>query len=351
MKNGDTGKMKKSIAVILLISAVLLSACSSKEPQKVQKDEKKLAVTETKEVIDEYYLKMQSDERPIAVMIDNDVAASRPQMGLESAYMVYEIIVEGGASRFMALFKEHTLDKVGPVRSSRHYFLDYALEHDAVYCHAGWSPQASRDISNLGVNNINGIMGVDGRAFWRDNTYDRSWHNLYSGVDKLYEMAASTKGYRTVTEVKHLGYHKQDTDLKSENIAQSIDIAYSQFYRVSYEYDSEKKVYKRYVDGAYHMSQTGECLTAKNIILYKVRNYTLNDGENKGRQNIENIGSGTGYYITNGKVVNINWSKPSRNAKTLYTLEDGTELILNPGNTFVQIVPSNMNIGITGNIQ
>ena len=69
----------------------------------------------------------KGSDRPIAVMIDNNIDA-QPQAGLNDAYMVYEIIVEGGESRLMALFKGVSLDKIGPVRSSRHYFLDYALE-------------------------------------------------------------------------------------------------------------------------------------------------------------------------------------------------------------------------------
>ena len=88
--------------------------------------------------------------RPIAVMIDNNVNA-RPQAGLNDAYMVYEMIVEGGESRLMALFKGTSLSKIGPIRSSRHYFLDYALENDAIYVHFGWSPQAEKDIKTLGV--------------------------------------------------------------------------------------------------------------------------------------------------------------------------------------------------------
>lgn len=339
--------MKKITALFLALSVIFLMACTQKEPQKTvdTKDENSLA--ETVKTPDAFYKMIQSDKRPIAIMIDNDSSAARPQIGLESAYMVYEIIVEGGATRFMALFKDYSLEKIGPVRSSRHYFLDYALEHDAVYCHAGWSPQASRDISALGVNNINGIMGSDGSAYWRDTTYDKSWHNLYTGLDKLSEMAFSTKKYRDTTKVKHLAYNKEDTDVKSETIAEKISIPYSYMYDVSYEYNAEKKVYERYVDGNFHMSQMGDCLTAKNIIIYKVSNYNLNDGENKGRQEISNIGSGTGYYITNGKCVNINWSKSSRTDKTVYTLEDGTPLVLNPGNTYIQIVPASSKITIS----
>ena len=98
----------------------------------------------------------QGNDRPIAFMIDNHKSA-QPQAGLNDAYIVYEIIVEGGESRLMALFKGKNLDKIGPIRSSRHYFLDYAMENDAIYVHYGWSPQAQSDISTLGVNNINGI--------------------------------------------------------------------------------------------------------------------------------------------------------------------------------------------------
>ena len=159
-------------------------------------------------------------------------------------------------------------------------------------------------------------------------------------------MAVSTKKYSDTTDEKHLGYYKEDTELVTESVSNSIRLPYSYMYSVSYEYDPQNKVYKRFVDGLEHMSQTGECLNAKNIIIYKVTNYTLNDGEDKGRQDLKNVGSGTGYYITNGKVIDINWSKPSRNAKTVYTKTDGTNLVLNPGNTYIQIMPMNADIVI-----
>ena len=85
----------------------------------------------------------QGTDRPIAVMIDNHKSA-QPHAGLNEAYAVYEIIVEGGESRLMAIFKGKDLAKIGPIRSARHYFLDYALENDAIYVHYGWSPQAER---------------------------------------------------------------------------------------------------------------------------------------------------------------------------------------------------------------
>ena len=124
-------------------------------------------------------------DRPIALMIDIHKGAL-PQGGLYDAYMVYEIIVEGGESRLMALFKGKDLEKIGPVRSSRHYFLDYALENDAIYVHFGWSPQAEYDISNLKVNNINGISESP-KSFRR--VKDKSApHNVETSIAKKKEI-------------------------------------------------------------------------------------------------------------------------------------------------------------------
>ena len=92
--------------------------------------------------------------------------------------------------------------------------------------------------------------------------------------------------------------------------------------------------------------ETNEQYTAKNIIVYKVRNYTMNDGENKGRQELENIGSGNGYYISEGYCVPITWEKTSHSSQTIYKFADGEELTVNDGNTFIQICPTDSDITI-----
>ena len=65
----------------------------------------------------------------------------------------------------------------------------------------------------------------------------------------------------------------------------------------------------------------------------------LNDGENKDRQNLYNVGTLDGYYITNGKAIKIKCYKASRTAQTVYKDLNGNEIEVNDGNTFIQIVP------------
>jgi len=340
--------MKKIVLLMLAVSILVCSGCAKKEPVNDILQEKPVTETKTEEPQkDEFVKLMETDTRPIAVMIDNDGESSRPQIGLESAYMIYEVIVEGGASRIMALFKDVSkIEKVGPVRSSRHYFLDYALEHDAIYCHAGWSPKAASDISSMGVNNINGILGGDGVNFYRDYTYDKTWHNLYTDLNKVYEYGIDKKGYDATTNIKHTSYNNKDEDLNEATDATEVILPYSTMYKVIYKYNSEEKNYTRYIGQREHMSQTGNALTAKNIIVCHVKNYDLNDGENKGRQNVDTVGSGTGYYITNGKSIDITWSKNSRTERTIYKDVNGNEIFLNPGNTYVQIMPLSADVTI-----
>ena len=287
-------------------------------------------------------------DRPIAVMIDNHSGAW-PQANLNKAYLVYEIVVEGGETRLMALFKGQDIDKIGPVRSSRHYFLDYALENDAIYVHHGWSPQAESDIAKLGVNNINGIQ-ESSSDFWR--VKDKSApHNLFTSTSSILKIA-QRKGYETTsTKESVLNYVADEFDLSSKYKdestestttmdANTITIPHSTLQTVKYEYNPETKTYTRYARNKLQTDYiTGEPVTTKNIIITMCDNYTLVDNEDKGRQGLKNIGTFDGYYITNGKAIQIKCIKSERNEQTVYKDLDGKEIEVNDGNTFINICP------------
>ena len=282
------------------------------------------------------------EDRPIAVMIDNHKDAW-PQAGLEKAYMVYEIIAEGGETRLMALYKGQDVKEIGPVRSARPYFIDYAMENDAIYAHFGQSPQAEYDLKHLYINDINGIA-EDGVTFKRTNK-KAAPHNAMTSTEKLLK-SAKNKNYRTKSDKKSvLNYSADEIKLENGESAVSVTIPHSKLQTVKYEYDKETKMYKRYARKKEQKDmETGKTIETKNIIIAMCDNYTLNDAENKGRQGLKNIGTFDGYYITNGKTIKIKCVKDKREEQTKYLDLEGNEIKVNDGNTWVHICPKDAKI-------
>ena len=347
-KLNKKGKRFFSILGVLIIATIAIVVClnldndTKEEIKDETKKEEKPQVEEKIKILD-----LDSNSRPYAVMINNIKTVWGYQSGLQDAYLVYEIIVEGGYTRLLALYKDVNLDRIGSVRSSRHYFLDYALENDAIYVHFGWSPQAQSDISNLGVNNIN-FMSYSG--YTRDRSLGlSSEHTAFTTTNNIME-GAKYYGYRTTSKEKPvLNYSVKSVNLSNmEGVvpANKVYIEYSSSRSTSFEYDSVNKVYNRFQNDIIHKDYvTGLQYTAKNIITYQVENYLIS-GDNKGRQTIENIGRGTGWFISEGYAVPITWEKSSRSSKTIYKYNDGTEIKVNDGNTHIEIQPTNKNLTI-----
>ena len=291
--------------------------------------------------------------RPIAFMIDNNVNA-QPQASINSAYIVYEIIVEGGETRLMALFKGATLDLVGPIRSARHYFLDYAMENDAIYAHLGLSPQADSDFSKFNIDHINGQAYDTGKArtnsslFWRVS-YKKAPHNAYTNTDSILKIATD-KEFSLISDQKSvLNYVTEENNLNIEGSmnANTITIPYSPGHKVQYKYNDEEKNYTRYSKNRMITDEvTGKETKTKNIIITFAKNYTLDDGENKGRQDVVTVGELDGYYITNGKAIKIKCLKSSRSNKTIYKDLNGNEIEVNDGNTWINICPIDAKVTI-----
>ena len=356
----NKGKKKKVLKITIIVLAVLIVIAiigltvyfcithrGTKTTTEANAEQEETLVVDLKE---EKKVQIYSgDQRPVAVMIDNNVNAW-PQYSLNKAYAVYEILVEAGETRLMAIFKNADVDAIGPIRSSRHYFLDYALENDAIYGHLGWSPQAQSDISSLGVNNINGLYYDSGTArtdkstYWRDQSRYAP-HNAFASLAGFYQIA-NQLGYRTTSDKKSvLNYTTDEVMLENGEDATSVTIPFSYGNVVKFEYDATTGKYIRYSKGTKQKDgSTGEDVVTKNIIVTFVQNYTLNDPENKGRQGIYDVGTRDGYYITNGKAIKIKCQKDSRTAQTVYTDLEGNEIKVNDGNTFFEICPLNANV-------
>ena len=338
----ESGKAK--VLVILLV--LIIIGAGAYLGYKILNDRQNTeAVAEEQVAIKEEPKTVQifkGNDRPIAVMIDNHSDAW-PQAGLQDAYMVYEIVVEGGETRLMALFKGAKVDKIGPVRSARHYFIDYAMENDAIYTHFGQSPQAQSDLKKFSIDDINGIA-EDGTTFWR--VKDKAApHNAVTSTEKLLASANNKKYRTTSTATSVLNYTVDEVNLEDGQGAISVTIPHSNLQTVKYVYNEDSKVYERYArNKAQKDWTTGNPITTKNIIITFSDNYTLSDGENKGRQGLKNIGTFDGYYITNGKAIKIKCIKSAREEKTIYQDLEGNVIKVNDGNTFVNICPTNAKV-------
>lgn len=327
------------VFLILLITYIILS--SGNKPKQIINPPKQIKNIKKDEESEIKIYNEKSNIRPIAFMIDNNIGDAK-HAGLQDSYLNYEIIVEGGLTRIMALYRDKDVSLIGPIRSARHYFLDYVIENDAIYSHFGWSPQAEKDMKALGVKNINGI--TDSEPYRRDEKAI-SPHNVFTNISYMNSYISKKEYNMKSTNWKLLNISLQEINLGTEsssNTVNKITMSYSEKETRTYVYDQANMYYLRSQNGIPHQDRkTNEQLHYKNIIIMKVKNRTI---DSEGRQTLENIGTGEGYYITNGYCKKINWSKQTRIAKTNYTYEDGRTLIINDGNTFIQIVPENSKI-------
>ncbi len=343
--------LKKSFLMLVLSMVLVLSSSCGAEPEQVSTATETPVATPTASAATPSPEPQEIEEtpvtpvfvvpdptiRPVAVMIDNQGDKVLPQGGIAQAQIVYEMLVEFDITRYMAFFWGTLPDMVGPVRSSRHYFLDYAMEYDAVYTHVGGSHYATRDIAKLKIQNVDGI--THGAAFW-DLTQDKkNWQDTYTSKDLLEKQIARLK-YRTEPK-QPFPFQYHDTMVIPESGQEALDIFIkfaSSGSTSGFLYNKEAAVYNRMRMGKPHIDRnTEEQVKATNIIVQEVASPRI-ENDTEGRRNLKNIGSGKGYFITGGKVVPIKWSKKARDAQTLYTTEDGKPIVLNPGQTWIEFV-------------
>lgn len=274
---------------------------------------------------------------PIMTIIENSRPA-RPQSGLNKADIVYETMAEGGIPRFIALFQRNNVEKIGPIRSARPYFIDLSLEYNLPFGHCGGSAEALNRIKKENLMSMNEIS-YGRKYFWRDNTR-KSPHNLYTSTDKLRNLAKS-KGYVKPTSVK-FNFDKTFWEDSSLETANTIYIVPNRTYETTYTY-KDNKYYKSMDNKDSQDRDTSESITAKNIVIQFTNINLQKDGCHL---DINLVGRGSGYVISNGKFIKMNWKKSSITSQTKLFTEDGKLIPLCPGNTWWHIVDNNTNVKI-----
>lgn len=316
--------------LIILVSFIFLSACGKKEEEVVPPKKE-----EPKEVVD--IIDINSKTRPLAIVVNNTPVAVKVQEGLNKAYIIYELPTEGFTSRLLALFKDVKELNVGTIRSARHNFIDFSYESDAIFVSYGWSHYAEDELKKNIIDYVQGIKSEG--SMWRDNKEKLATeHTVYLNTDKVYDYAKNKKGYSLESSnTILLNYNVKDTDLSTMEGAietKKITLPYGNITTV-FEYDEENKMYTRVVNGVVTKDhETKEVFTTKNIIVQKV-NYSIMP--DRYYWDLKTVGSGDGYYITNGYSIPIKWSKESRKSKTKYTYLDGSEISVSDGRTYIEV--------------
>ena len=281
--------------------------------------------------------------RPVAVMFNN-LKAAQPQLGVGQADVIYEVPAEGGITRMLGLFQ--TLDGVGnlgSIRSTRPYYLELALGHDALLVHAGGSPDAYKKIRSWDVDNMDGVRGgTDAEIFWRDPERKKKAgfeHSLLTSGEAVQEYLDGDH-YRT--EHKE-GYAYQqafteDGTPRNGTDAAKITVNFSTYKTGIFTYDPELIQYvasqygSPYIDG-----NSGVQPGFTNVLVLETSIYVVK-GDTEGRLAVQLTGEGQGTYFCGGKAAPIHWSKADRNSQFVYINEDGSPLTMGAGTTYVCII-------------
>ncbi len=358
--------MKKIIAFILcLATAVWCVACSPAEETTspaptsaptATAEATEAPATETPEPENLSFttgLETDKDYKPFCIMVENSNAA-RPQTGLQEADIVYEAMAEGGITRFLCIFNDNYPVKVGPIRSTRLYYVNIQREWDAPLVHYGGPSDSSKPSNVYGADfddiklRIDGLKsaGAYGQYFWRDSERSAP-NNVYTDVTELlneydYSPEPSTRwnfdasvSYENGDTVSHVGIPFLSKD--DSHTSFDYDASSDSWLRSSGGEPFQVRTVTEDADG--NQSTETAQMAVKNVIIQYVNTYTFENDE-KGRRNVDVVGEGECEYFIGGQHVSGYWVRESLSDCTKYYLEDGETLVtLKPGNTWICMQP------------
>lgn len=300
-----------------------------KEENKVAKTISKLDGVE--------YPKDEANRHPIAIMIENH-PESRPQAGLDKASIVYEAEAEGGITRFMAIYGPKDMDMIGPVRSARTYYVDWALEYDAFYAHCGGSADGLNLIQQTGLKDLDQFK-VGTAAYWREAENKATEHTLYTDTNKLRDVAKSYNWNVSTSDFEALKFKKEIKESQRPD-SQIITVPFSgSLYEVVWTYRKSDNDYLRNMAKIAHNDKiTGEQLTAKNIVVQEIPRTLITNSGGKEVWQLNTVGEGKALVFLDGKKTESTWKKSSRNERTKFYDPSGSEIEFNPGITWIEVV-------------
>lgn len=315
-----------SLIFLIIITSAIFAGCGCRTvaplaESEIPQLEASLPDEEESPPVQEQKITIQ-EIKPVTVVVNN-YAAARPQSGLQQATFVYEFLVEGGMTRFLAVYnRPFTADfTIGPVRSLRPFLGVKAAEYGGIIAHSGYSPRTKEMLRPLRLREI-----TTATHLWRDSSR-RAPHNLYTDIGKLRRAAGGTS---TITEREIMPAQP----VVPYQAGCEITIKYSRHNIVTYTFNPEREVYLRFVNGEKHYDrETGKQYYAHRVIIQKARHTHVSGTD---LIDIDLGGKGEGFLYEGGRKYDITWEKIA--GKTNYYYQDGTPIELGWGTTWIQIV-------------
>ena len=345
MANFKKTHLMKTLSLIFALTLILtaFTGCGGKEEEPTTTEPTTIITTEPPVVHrnpltgEAGYNEELIGNRPVMVVVENHSQA-RPQWGLTSSDIVFEMVAEGGITRMILMYADASRlpDKIGPVRSTRHYFLDLAEGYDAIFTHFGQSTYAKQQLQNHDIDNINGYF--DGSYFSRDKSRNvDSEHTAYTTKEWVIK-AIENKEYRTTLKEGYenaFSFNIDGDKVLKDGSCVTATVSFSSGYTYTLNYDKQENVYYSSLNGEPFMDSNGTQQNFENIVILYT-NISAIAGDTKNRVDFD-LSEGEGRYISNGSYEDISWKKgDSTDMLKLYDSE-GEELKLNTGRTYIAI--------------
>lgn len=268
--------------------------------------------------------------QPVTGMMIENSPEARPQSGIKNSGVVFEAIAEAGITRFLVLYQTEKPQLIGPVRSVRLYYIDWAAAFNASIGHIGGSPAALAEVRNGNYRDIDQFF--NSRYYWR-STDRYAPHNVYTSFEKLDALNAA-KGYTTSN---FTGFTRVDGKPVEEPDATNITVTISSYlFNSSYTYDETTNTYARSQGGTPHLDREGGQISPSVVIAMRVDEATV--PEDGYRESITTIGSGSAIIFQNGTATNATWHKTSKLSQITFTDAVGADIPLVRGQTWIAAV-------------
>jgi len=280
---------------------------------------------------------VSANKHPLAIVVENHPDA-RPQAGLSKASIVYEAIAEGGITRFLALYGTYESEKVGPVRSARTYFVDWAHGYNAYPAHVGGNIDALDKIA------VEKTLDLDqfrySGPYWRErNNNVATEHTMFTSTFKLRTQAEKNN----YSAANNFSVYKFKDDLASENRpdSQKLTVTFQDTaYQTTFEYDKASDTYKRSMTGSPHKdSINSEQLSPKNIVVMTVQRKATKTRINEDGYNMTTIGNGKAKFFMDGTEFEGTWKKDLAEDREIFYDAGGNEVTFNRGQLWICVIP------------